>query len=88
MTPARRAELQIRVVVSVYRAEAVRAREAGRRTDDANAQHAALRERCLAILDSVEVTLDGNEPWHSEMRTTLAAARAELGAKPAGVGGP
>jgi hypothetical protein len=71
---ARRARLQIRVLLLVYRAERARARRPG---GNSELEH-TVRRRSLEILDNVRASLNGAAPWHPEVIAELASARAEI----------
>jgi len=78
MDEAARVRLQIRAVIAVYRAETVRLKT-WQPSDETREEYAkSLRMRCLEILDAVRAELDGSAPWHPDLISELAQARAEI----------
>ena len=71
---AKRALLQIRLLLVVYRAERERARRRGGNPDHVS----RVRARCLEILDEVHARLNGPASSNSEVLAELAAARDEI----------
>ncbi len=78
MDEAARVRLQIRAVLTVYRAEMSRLK-AWQPSGETSEQYAtSLRARCVEILDAARAQLDGSAPWHPDVITELAQARAEI----------
>jgi len=80
MDDAARVRLQIRAVITVYRAEIARLK-AWKPSGETSEKYAkSLRARCIDILDAARAELDGSAPWHPDVLTELANARAEISA--------
>jgi len=81
MDDAARVRLQIRAVITVYRAEMSRLK-AWKPSGETSEKYAkSLRARCIDILDAARAELDGSAPWHPDVLTELANARAEISAR-------
>jgi len=78
MDEAARVRLQIRAVITVYRAEMSRLK-AWQPSGETSEEYAkSLRSRCIDILDAARALLDGSAPWHPDVIAELEQARAEI----------
>jgi hypothetical protein len=79
MDNARRARMQARIVLVVYRAEMARLARLDVSPTERIEWENALRQRSIALLDEAQARLRGASGQHEDARRSLAEARAEIG---------